>query len=134
MRFSDPFFSELLAGVVDKASEHSFDLLIASHAAEQDETKSYLKYIRGRKVDGFLIIRTHLHDQRIELLRKHTVPFVVFGRVESNHTCTNPRMRSVYTLSDVAGCDWRRANRFTTGDFAAHIGGASIERSPSESR
>ena len=62
MRFSDPFFSELLAGVVDKASQHSFDLLIASHATEQDETKSYLKYIRGRKVDGFLIIRTHLHD------------------------------------------------------------------------
>ncbi len=103
MRFSDPFFSELLAGVVDKASEHSFDLLIASHATEQDETKSYLKYIRGRKVDGFLIIRTHLHDQRIELLRKHTVPFVVFGRVESSHTSTNPRMRSVYNF---VRCCW----------------------------
>lgn len=84
-RFSDPFFGELLAGIVDKAAERAVDLLVASHYSEESERQNYLKYIRSRRVDGFILIRTRRKDQRIELLRKHATPFVAFGRVEGDN-------------------------------------------------
>ena len=80
LRFSDPFFSDLLSGFVSKATEFGFDLLVSSHPSTDDETKDYLQFIRSRKVDGFIVIRTQLDDARIDLLQEHNYPFVAFGR------------------------------------------------------
>lgn len=77
-RFSDPFFSEFVAGVVDQAAQHQFDLALASNVGD-DECAIYLKYIRSRRTDGFIVIRTKLQDERIDLLRKQGAPFVAFG-------------------------------------------------------
>jgi LacI family transcriptional regulator len=77
-RFSDPFFSEFVTGVVDQAAQHQFDLALASNVGD-DECAIYLKYIRSRRTDGFIVIRTKLQDERIDLLRKQGVPFVAFG-------------------------------------------------------
>jgi LacI family transcriptional regulator len=83
-RFSDPFFSELLAGVGNEAARHGFDMLISTRPPGQDETDAYLKHIRSRRVDGFVVVRTRRHDARIDLLKDEKFPFVAFGRVEDN--------------------------------------------------
>ncbi len=80
-RFSDPFFGEFLAGVGNAAAEQGFDLLVSTRSPGAEEEKAYLKSIRSRRVDGFIIVRTRRNDARITLLQDHKVPFAVFGRI-----------------------------------------------------
>jgi len=84
-RFSDPFFSEFLAGIGNMAARHGFDLLVSTRAPGKEEEEAYLKHIRSRRVDGFIVVRTRRQDPRIDLLRKHNCPFVAFGRVEGDN-------------------------------------------------
>lgn len=82
---SDPFFSELLSGVIEYANQQGLDLLISPTNASDNPTDIYLKYIRARRVDGFVIIRTQRQDPRIDLLREKDYPFAAFGRTEGNN-------------------------------------------------
>jgi LacI family transcriptional regulator len=84
-RFSDPFFSELLTGIVKESAQCGMDLLVSSHPSPDNETEQYLKFIRSRRVEGFIIIRTQLQDPRIDLLREQNFPFVAFGRVKEGN-------------------------------------------------
>jgi len=81
-RFSDPFFSELLAGVGNLASDLGFDLLVSTQPPGEKEYKAYHKMMDGRRVDGFIIVRTRRKDNRINDLLKRDFPFTVFGRME----------------------------------------------------
>ena len=84
-RISDPFFSELLSGIVGQSSQNGLDLLVSTHTPNEDEIELYLKFIRSRRVDGFIIIRTRRKDPRIDLLRELGFPFVAFGRVDGDN-------------------------------------------------
>ncbi|MEM7344629.1 MAG: LacI family DNA-binding transcriptional regulator [Chloroflexota bacterium] len=84
-QISDPFFSEFLAGIVDQTTRYGLDLLVTTHSPDEDAKEVYLKYIRSRRVDGFIIIRTQRNDARIKLLRDCDFPFVAFGRVETDN-------------------------------------------------
>lgn len=80
-RFSDPFFSELLAGIGNEAARHNFDLLVSTHPPDtpQEET-AYRRLVESRLVDGLLVVRTRVKDRRIAYLAKIGFPFVAFGR------------------------------------------------------
>lgn len=84
VRFSDPFFSEFVTGVIDEAAQRDCELLVAT-AEHDNEIDTYLRHIRRRTSDGFIVIRTRRQDQRIDLLREQGVPFVAFGRVEGDN-------------------------------------------------
>jgi LacI family transcriptional regulator len=80
-RFSDPYFSELLAGIGNEAARHNFDLLVSTCAPDTpEEDTAYRHKVEGRLVDGFLVVRTRVKDRRIEYLSRTGFPFVVFGR------------------------------------------------------
>jgi LacI family transcriptional regulator len=84
-RFSDPFFSEFLSGVGNEAAKHGFDLLVSTCAPGDEEKETYLRNIRSRRVDGFIIVRTRRQDARIAILKEHDYPFAVFGRIEDGN-------------------------------------------------
>jgi LacI family transcriptional regulator len=79
-RFSDPYFSELLTGVGNKAAEQEFDLLVSTRAPGAEELKAYERMVMERRVDGLLVVRTRQQDQRIAYLIEQRFPFVAFGR------------------------------------------------------
>jgi LacI family transcriptional regulator len=79
-RFSDPFFSELLAGIGNKAAEREFDLLVSTRAPGEEELIVYRRMVKERRVDGLLVVRTRHQDQRINYLAEQGFPFVAFGR------------------------------------------------------
>lgn len=81
VRFSDPFFSEFLNGVVETATAHEVELLVSA-SLEEDVDGAYLKQIRSRRTDGFIVVRTQRRDSRIDLLLEHGVPVVAYGRVQ----------------------------------------------------
>jgi LacI family transcriptional regulator len=84
LRFSDPFFSDFVTGVVDQAAQLNFNIHI-SHDALDDERQTYLSYIRSRSADGYILMRTQRDDVRVELLKEMNVPFVAFGRTEGDN-------------------------------------------------
>lgn len=79
-RFSDPYFSELLAGIGNMASDLGFDVLVSTRSPGPEEKEAYKKLIEGRRVDGFIVVRTRNQDARIEYLLSQNFPFVAFGR------------------------------------------------------
>jgi LacI family transcriptional regulator len=80
-RFSDPFFSEFLAGIGNEAAAHEYDLLVSTHAPDSPgERQAYLRAAQGGWVDGLIVVRTREDDARIRLLHEHRFPFVAFGR------------------------------------------------------
>jgi LacI family transcriptional regulator len=79
-RFSDPFFSEFLAGVGNTASEMGYDLMVSTRPPNDQEMEAYRLNVQGRRVDGFIIVRTRCEDPRIQYLHQVGFPFVAFGR------------------------------------------------------
>jgi LacI family transcriptional regulator len=79
-RFSDPFFSELLAGIGNESSANGFDLLVSTQAPGPDEDAAYRRMVDGHRVDGLLLARTRENDPRITFLVERDFPFVAFGR------------------------------------------------------
>jgi len=82
-RFSDPFFSEFIAGIGTEAAEHDYDLLVSTHAPDSEgETRAYRRAARGGWVDGLIVVRTREDDSRLKLLCEKSFPFVAFGRTD----------------------------------------------------
>lgn len=84
LRFSDPFFSEFLSGIVEVSGEYGFSLNISTSYID-DEAELYRKHIRSRRADGYVVVRTRLEDNRINILREYDVPFVAFGRIAGDN-------------------------------------------------
>src|SRR5258708_27038957 len=75
--FTDPFFSEFIAGLSDEAAVHRFDLLISACPPETpQEQELYTRWVQGGKVDGFVINRVRLSDWRLGYLAEQNVPHV----------------------------------------------------------
>ena len=82
-RFSDPYFSELLAGIGNEAARKKYDLLVSTCAPDTpEEDEAYRHKVEGRLVDGLLVVRTRIKDRRIQYLAGIGFPFVSFGRSE----------------------------------------------------
>ena len=86
LRFSDPFFSELLSGIIDQIAQYGLELNVTTPTDSQSAEEIYLKYIRSRRVDGFILVRIEQDDPRIRLLQEHEFPFVAFGRTADDPT------------------------------------------------
>lgn len=78
-RDSDPYFSELLAGLSSEAANQGFDLLLSSTASDSEELESYLRLINNRRVDGLIIARPRWRDKRIRLMLDKQFPCVIVG-------------------------------------------------------
>lgn len=75
----DPRFLEVLEGITARFNEENIDVLIAS-AGRDDEVETYQRLIRAQRVDGLIVARTHIEDERIRFLRQAKFPFVSYGR------------------------------------------------------
>ncbi len=83
-RFSDPYFSELLAGIGNQSAANGLDLLVSTQAPGPDEDEAYRRLVSGQRVDGLLVVRTRCDDPRIAFLVGRGFPFVAFGRTQQN--------------------------------------------------
>jgi LacI family transcriptional regulator len=78
--FTDPFFSEFIAGLGDEATSNNFDLLVSTAAPDTvAERQIYARWVQSRLVDGIVISRMRLRDWRVRYLGKNEFPFVAHG-------------------------------------------------------
>jgi LacI family transcriptional regulator len=88
--FSEGFFDQLMRGIGDAAGEARFDVLISARAPGDDELESYRRIVGGNRVDGIILARTRLHDERIAYLRRVGLPFIVSGRAGADEASDFP--------------------------------------------
>jgi DNA-binding LacI/PurR family transcriptional regulator len=75
------FFSELLRGVSDAASQSDYDVLTSAQVYGTDEEmRTYRRMVGGGRVDGIILARARRHDPRIAYLKAAGCPFAVSGR------------------------------------------------------
>jgi LacI family transcriptional regulator len=76
-QFSDPFFSEFVAGLGDEATSHDYDLLVSTAPADSEqEYHIYRRWVQERKVDGVVLNRMRKYDWRVQFLSSVELPFV----------------------------------------------------------
>lgn len=72
--FSEPFFTEFIAGLGNELSSRNYDLLVSAVASEGDEHEMYRRWANGGKVDGFILNRLRVDDWRLKFLSKMGMP------------------------------------------------------------
>ena len=82
-----PFLAEFLAGVTQSASAENWTLTVATALSEAEMLETLERLIDERKADGFILPRTMVDDNRVDLLRAAHVPFVLFGRTRDSRDC-----------------------------------------------
>ena len=76
----DYVFLEFLAGVQEVAMQEEVGILLWAATPGPSEEEVYRRLVRGRRVDGFLLLGTRVDDWRVRYLEAQGVPFVAFGR------------------------------------------------------
>ena len=82
-----PFISDFLAGITSAASAENWTLTVATSAGGDAMLATMERLVQERKSDGFILPRTFADDERMKLLRRMGVPFVLFGRVQDPEGC-----------------------------------------------
>ncbi|MFC7439836.1 LacI family DNA-binding transcriptional regulator [Laceyella putida] len=78
--FANPFFSEVLRGMLAYANQKQYDLLISSANNQQDELETVTRMVLGRRVDGMILMAPRKADPTVEKLLELDFPFVLLGR------------------------------------------------------
>ncbi|PUU89371.1 MAG: LacI family transcriptional regulator [Halanaerobium sp.] len=81
--FADPFYSEILRGIGVLAHSKGFNLLLLTSNSEDEEKKTVLNAVKGKQIDGVLLLRSKKEDELIDELTKIDFPFVIVGRPEA---------------------------------------------------
>src|SRR3569623_1524251 len=79
LKYLDPHFAEVMAGVLAQAREVNYDIVLTSHGRDR-ELATYDRYVRDNSVDGFIVDLPREDDARIDFLMESGRPFVVHGR------------------------------------------------------
>ncbi|MFC4303956.1 LacI family DNA-binding transcriptional regulator [Cohnella boryungensis] len=82
--FRNDFFGEVLRGIVTQATRMGYDLLMTTATSEQDELGTISRLVRGRRVDGIVLLSSRRDDPLIAYLNEEQFPFVLIGRSESH--------------------------------------------------
>lgn len=74
-----PFYTEVLRGIEQKADENNYSLLLTT-IKDRESSKIYLPLIKGRRLDGFLLINEYISIEELDFLIKEDISFVVLDR------------------------------------------------------
>lgn len=80
---ADPMFMEIVGGMVEALEARQMDLIMAP-VSPANELRAYQHMVKERRVDGLIVVRTRLYDERIAYLAKQGLPFVAHGRTRVN--------------------------------------------------
>ncbi|HZV52794.1 MAG TPA: LacI family DNA-binding transcriptional regulator, partial [Candidatus Dormibacteraeota bacterium] len=76
---TNPFFPALVKGVQLLADERRYTLLLCNTAADPEREKEYLRVLRGKRVDGVILVGLKLDGRRIRSALGN-IPVVVLDR------------------------------------------------------
>lgn len=75
----DPMFLDIVGGMQETFEQRRMNLMIAP-VSLGNELPSYEQMVKGRRIDGLVVSRTLVHDERIAYLVDKGFPFIAHGR------------------------------------------------------
>ncbi|MFS0726044.1 LacI family DNA-binding transcriptional regulator [Paenibacillus sp. 1P07SE] len=82
--FGNFFFPELMRGISSRASRAGYDILMTTASQEREELAALARIVRGRRVDGVILLSSREDDPLIRLLEEEGFPYVLIGRHEGS--------------------------------------------------
>ncbi|MBI3229956.1 MAG: substrate-binding domain-containing protein [Burkholderiales bacterium] len=79
----DPMFMDIVGGMSETLESQQMSLVLSPVPGDK-ELNAYQRIVQGRRVDGLVIGRTRIFDERIAFLAKSGMPFVAHGRTQLN--------------------------------------------------
>ncbi len=73
---------KFITGVANVINQADYAFLLLTHSSRSSDNLQRL--IQVGLVDGFILMQVHMHDPRVELLRRIGLPFVLVGRCADN--------------------------------------------------
>ena len=77
--FSDPFFPHVIQGITEACSNRGYFLMLSMVTVEREQD-FYERVLRGRHVDGLLLMSSDIDDPILPLLIRDETPLVLVGR------------------------------------------------------
>ncbi|RHW42642.1 LacI family transcriptional regulator [Neobacillus notoginsengisoli] len=81
----NPFFSEALHLVSQRAEDENFDVILQTSKNSRDELEKCIKKINEKMVKGILMLSSPANEQFFKELDQYNVPIVVIGKVEGDY-------------------------------------------------
>lgn len=78
--FGNFFFPELMRGISSRASRDGYDILMTTGSQDREELAALTRIVRGRRVDGVILLSSRQDDPLIRLLEGEDFPYVLIGR------------------------------------------------------
>lgn len=83
---NNPFFSEILQTVSEKAEEENFDVILQTAKNSRDELEKCITKIKGKMIKGIIMLSSPANEELFKQLDVFNIPIVVIGKVEGNYT------------------------------------------------
>lgn len=80
---ADPMFMQIVGGMVEALESRQMDLIMAP-VSPVNELRAYEHVVKEKRVDGLIVGRTQLFDERVAFLAKQGLPFIAHGRTSVN--------------------------------------------------
>jgi len=77
---TNPFFAEIGRGVEDAANKNSFNVILCNTDDKLKKERTYLKILKGKRVDGLILGTAHIKDKSILELEKNNFPYILVSR------------------------------------------------------
>jgi LacI family transcriptional regulator len=81
----DAMFLDVVNGMTGRLAKASMDLIIVP-VTSPEKLDVYEHMVRDKRVDGLIVGRTRVHDERIAYLARHGLPFIAYGRTQIDHS------------------------------------------------
>lgn len=100
--FQNQFFAEVIRGIVTRATRSEYDLMLATGTSESEELDAVNRLMRGRRVDGLILLNARSSDPVVALLASQRFPFVLIGRSDEAPdilTVDNDNVQAAYDVT-----------------------------------
>jgi DNA-binding LacI/PurR family transcriptional regulator len=74
---TNPYFAEVVAGVEARLYEAGFNLMLCNSGRDIDKQRSYIHTLKGKRIDGLLILESVVSETYLELLASCPFPVVL---------------------------------------------------------
>lgn len=73
------FFPEVISGITALCSKYGFSISLTTGESEEEIYNDTVKMVRGKRVDGLIVLYSKKDDQVVPYLIESGIPFVVIG-------------------------------------------------------
>ncbi len=78
--FQNPFFSSVLQGLSEGAHNKTYALQMTTGKTKDEIFQEVVQMVQGKRVDGLVLLNSHVEDRLMSYLMDYGFPFVVIGK------------------------------------------------------